>query len=177
MRRETLFHISSLALAVALLPPIWGLVSPALGITVAPVALICAGVYASAGNSARNIVPMTLGFWVGDLWSLAALWGFENLPLPPNAALFVTLFVLGGAAVIVGTALRVHVPAMLTGWAMGLTVMGGGGLSGAGALPLELAAAMAVGVLYAGWGVDALTRALVGLWRRVILAGKETNSK
>ncbi len=92
----------------------------------APVALICAGVYASAGNSARNIVPMTLGFWLGDLWSLAALWDFENLPLPPNIALFVTLFVLGGAAVFAGTALRIHVPSMLAGWAIGLAVMGGG---------------------------------------------------
>ena len=152
----------ALALGVALLPPIWAVLSPFVGVSVAPVALICAGVYAAA----KNIFPMLFGFWLGDLWSLLALWSLENLPLPENPKLFITLFVLGAIAVLLDSVLPVHLAAHLSGWAICLTVLSEGGLAGAGTLPFQLAGAMAVGVLYVGWGVDTFQHLVAGRLRR-----------
>ena len=63
LNRENL----TLALCIALFPPIWAVLSPKFGIQVGAAALICAGVYAAAGNRTELAVPMTLGFLAGDL--------------------------------------------------------------------------------------------------------------
>ena len=53
-RKETL----TLALLIAVMPPAWAVVSPYLGNSVGPVALICAGIYATNGNKFSNIIHM-----------------------------------------------------------------------------------------------------------------------
>ena len=75
--RETL----TLALLIALLPPLWAVLAPTFGVQTGAVALICAGVYVSAGNDRKKAVPMSLGFLAGDAWAVLALWVMSVLPL------------------------------------------------------------------------------------------------
>ena len=146
----------TLALCIALLPPIWAVAAPYIGVQTGAVALICAGLY-SAGGDRRKALPMTLGFLAGDGWGVLALLAMEKLPLPASAATFLVLFGMGGAAVLVASALpRVFfLPAWLCGWAIALTVMGPVGLANIGTLPWQIAAAMVAGVWYVGVGVEA----------------------
>ncbi len=148
LNRENL----TLALCIALFPPIWAVLSPKFGIQVGAVALICAGVYAAAGNRTELAVPMTLGFLAGDVWALLALRMMELLPFGQSASLFVTLFVMGGAAVLISSLLPkiFYCPAWLCGWAIGLTVMGPMELKSIGNMPIQIAAAMFAGVWYVG---------------------------
>ena len=142
----------TLALCIALFPPIWAVLSSKIGIETGAVALICAGVYAAAGNRTELAVPMSLGFLAGDAWAVLALWVMDKLPLGPSAALFVTLFVMGGLAVIIGSLLPkiFFVPAWLCGWAIGLKILAPMGLPAIGSYPLQIGAAMLAGVWYVG---------------------------
>jgi len=95
----------TLALCIALFPPIWAVLAPYLGVTTGAVALICAGIYVAAGNEKRHALPMSLGFLAGDFWAVSALWIMERLPWSPSLELFLTLFFLGGAAVLIASCL------------------------------------------------------------------------
>ena len=158
--RETL----TLALLIALLPPLWAVLAPTLGVQTGAVALICAGVYVSAGNDRKKAVPMSLGFLAGDAWAVLALWVMSVLPFGGNGNLFVTLCLMGALAVLIASALpRVFfLPAWLCGWAIGLTVMGPMELKLLGTTPLQIAAAMLVGVWYVGVALDAVHRKIRG---------------
>ena len=146
----------TLALCVALLPPIWAVFAQRVGITTGAVALICAGVYAAAGNDRKKALPMCLGFLASDAWAVLALFCLSILPLQEDLKLFCVLFVMGGAAVLISTALPkiFYCPAWLCGWAIGLTIMGPMGFGGLGTMPLQIAIAMLVGVLYVGVLLD-----------------------
>ena len=160
LNRENL----TLALCIALFPPIWAVLSPKFGIQVGAVALICAGVYAAAGNRTELAVPMTLGFLAGDVWAVLALWMMQLLPFGGSASVFVTLFVMGGAAVIISSLLPkvFYCPAWLCGWAIGLTVMGPMGVENLGNMPLQIGAAMFAGVWYVGVLVEWIHQKLCG---------------
>ena len=99
--RETL----TLALLIALLPPLWAVLAPTLGVQTGAVALICAGVYVAAGNDRKKALPMSLGFLAGDAWAVGALWVMELLPFGGNGNLFVTLCLMGALAVLIASAL------------------------------------------------------------------------
>lgn len=158
--RETL----TLALLIALLPPLWAVLAPTFGVQTGAVALICAGVYVSAGNDRKKAVPMSLGFLAGDAWAVLALWVMSVLPFGGNGNLFVTLCLMGALAVLIASALpRVFfLPAWLCGWAIGLTVLAPMGLGNLGTTPLQIAAAMLVGVWYVGVALDAVHRKIRG---------------
>ena len=158
--RETL----TLALLIALLPPLWAVLAPTFGVQTGAVALICAGVYVSAGNDRKKAVPMSLGFLAGDAWAVLALWVMSVLPFGGNGNLFVTLCLMGALAVLLASALpRVFfLPAWLCGWAIGLTVLAPMGLGNLGTTPLQIAAAMLVGVWYVGVALDAVHRKIRG---------------
>ena len=66
MKKEVL----TLALLIAILPPIWAVASPYLGNTVGPIALICAGIYATNGNKFQDAHKIALGYLAGDIWAL-----------------------------------------------------------------------------------------------------------
>ena len=157
-------QIWTLALGIALLPPIWAVASGHLGVTTGAVALICAGVYVTNGNRAADGLRISVGFLLGDLWAVAAMWCMARLSLSPDAATFCTLFVLGGLAVLIASALPrwIFLPAWLCGWAVGLTVMGPLGIAKIGTLPVQIGVSMLAGVWYVGWGVDAFQRLLCG---------------
>jgi hypothetical protein len=150
----------ALAISIGLLPPIWAVLSGRLGISCGAVALICAGIYVTAGNKVELGLPMSLGFLLSDAMAVGSIWLMENLPFPPEANTFLTLSVLGFCAVLVCLSLEKYLflPAVLSGWAVGLTVMGPLGFAGLGTMPLQVGVAMLAGVWYAGWAVDAFSR-------------------
>lgn len=151
-KKEKRMNSLTLAFTIALLPPIWAVVSPYLGVTVGAVALICAGLYVAAGNTVKNAVPISIGFLCGDFWAVIALAVQEAMNFNPNVELYVTLFVMGGLAVLIGSVLErwIYIPAWLCGWAIGLTVMGPVGIDVIGTLPVQIGAAMLAGVWYVG---------------------------
>lgn len=153
----------SLALGIALLPPLWAVVSPYIGVSTGAVALICAGLYVTNGNKRKDAPKITAGFWLGDLWAVAAVFIMEKLQFNPDAELYLTLFVLGGLAVIIGEtfAKYIFLPAWLCGWAIGLTIMGPLPVSELHTLPIQIGAAMLAGVVYVGIGVDAFQKCIV----------------
>lgn len=150
----------TLALCIALFPPIWAVLAPYIGVQTGAVALICAGIYVAAGNEKKRALPMSLGFLAGDAWAVLALWIMELLPWNANVELFSTLFVLGGAAVLIASVLpRVfYLPAWLSGWAIGLTILAPAGWANLGTVPIQIGVAMLVGVWYVGVGVDTVHR-------------------
>lgn len=157
-------QVWTLALGIALLPPLWAVASGHLGVTTGAVALICAGVYVANGNKAADGPRISVGFLLGDLWAVTAMWCMAHLPLPADANTFFTLFVMGGLAVLIASALPrwIYLPAWLCGWAVGLTIMAPLGLSGIGSLPVQIGVSMLMGVWYVGWGVDAFQNLLCG---------------
>ena len=124
MKKEVL----ALAIGIGLLPPIWAVASGHFGITCGAVALICAGIYVAGGNAVENGLKMSIGFLMADLWAVIAMWSMEHLPFTPDVNTFLTLAVMGFAAVLIASALDkwIYLPAVLCGWAVGLTVMGRG---------------------------------------------------
>ena len=150
----------ALAISIGLLPPIWAVLSSHAGITCGAVALICAGIYVTAGNKVELGLPMSLGFLLSDLMAVGALWLMENLPFGADVNTFLTLAVLGFCAVLLCTNLEkvFFLPAVLSGWAVGLTVMGPLGFANLGTVPIQVAIAMLAGVWYAGYAVDVFSR-------------------
>ncbi len=142
----------TLALCIALLPPIWSVAATYLNFTTVAVALICAGLCAANGDKASDAVRISIGFLLGDFWAWLAIWIMDILPWNPDAELFGTLFLLGGLAVILSSLAPkwIFCPAWLCGWAVGLTIMAPGGFSEIGSLPFQIGAAMLVGVWYVG---------------------------
>ena len=153
----------ALAVSIGLLPPIWAVLSGHLGITCGAVALICAGIYVTAGNKVELGLPMSLGFLLADLMAVGSIWLMQNMPFPPDVNTFLTLAVLGFLAVLLCTRLPkvFFLPAVLSGWAVGLTVMGPLGFANLGTVPLQVAVAMLAGVWYAGFAVDKFSQ-LIG---------------
>ena len=162
MSEKTINKIT-LALGIALLPPIWAVLSPYAGITTGAVALICAGLYVTNGNKVSDALKITLGFICGDIWAVLAVFIMEKLSFNPNAELYGTLFVLGGIAVLIGETIQKYIftPAWLCGWAIGLTIMGPMSIGEIGTLPIQIGAAMIAGVIYVGIGVDAFQKKLI----------------
>lgn len=155
----------TLALGIALLPPIWAVLSPYIGVTTGAVALICAGVYVTNGNKVSDALKITIGFLLGDIWAVIAIFVMEKMNLNPNLELYLTLFVMGGLAVLIGESIPkfIFTPAWLCGWAIGLTIMGPMAIADIGTLPLQIGAAMIAGVVYVGIGVDAFQKKILKL--------------
>ena len=166
--KEKWINALTLAFTVALLPPIWAVLSPYIGVTVGAVALICAGLFACLGNNIKKAIPVSLGFLLGDAWAVIALTIMAHGSLNPNLTLYLTLFVMGGLAVILGTIgeKAIFVPAWLAGWAIGLTIMGTMDVAAVGSMPLQIAAAMLAGVWYVGVVGDLFQKMLIKVFKR-----------
>lgn len=166
--KEKWINALTLAFTVALLPPIWAVLSPYIGVTVGAVALICAGLFACLGNNIKKAIPVSLGFLLGDVWAVIALTVMAHSTLNPNITLYLTLFVMGGLAVILGTIgeKAIFVPAWLAGWAIGLTIMGPMDIAAVGSMPLQIAAAMLAGVWYVGVVGDLFQKMLIKVLKK-----------
>lgn len=156
-------EIWTLALGIALLPPIWAVLAPHIGVTTGAVALICAGLYVANGNKLSDALKISLGFLCGDIWAILALWVMDKSPLNADLELFLTLFIMGGLAVLISSLLPkyIYCPSWLCGWAIGLTIMAPVGLKNIGTFPIEIGVAMLVGVWYVGAGVDKFQKILL----------------
>jgi len=159
-------NILTLAFTIALLPPIWAVASNYIGVSVGAVALICAGLYVAAGNTVKKAIPITIGFLCGDIWAVIAVNIMARLSWNPDVELYVTLFILGGLAVIIGSSLEkiIFVPAWLCGWAIGLTIIGPMDVNNLGNMPVQIGIAMIAGVFYVGVIGDVFQRFLVKLF-------------
>ena len=166
--KEKWINALTLAFTVALLPPIWAVVSPYFGETVGAVALICAGLFACLGNDIKMAVPVSLGFLCGDIWAVIATNVMAASTLGANATVYLTLFVMGGLAVIIGSALEkfIFVPAWLAGWAIGLTIMGPMDVTLPGSMPVQIGVAMLAGVWYVGVVGDLFQKMLVKIIKK-----------
>ena len=165
MTEKKIININMLTLAfgIALLPPIWAVLAPVIGVSTGAVALICAGLYVTNGNKREDAFKISAGFLLGDLWAVIAVAVMEKLTWNPNVELYLTLFVMGGLAVIIGESFGKYIftPSWLCGWAIGLTIMGPMSLNEIGMLPIQIGVAMIAGVVYVGIGVDAFQKFLV----------------
>ena len=166
--KEKLINVFTLAVTVALLPPIWAVLSPYIGVTVGAVALICAGLFACLGNDIKKAIPVSVGFLLGDIWAVIALQVMAHSSLNPNLTLYLTLFVMGGLAVIVGSVGEklIFVPAWLAGWAIGLTIMGPMDITAIGAMVPQIAGAMLAGVWYVGVVGDLFQKLLIKIFSK-----------
>lgn len=153
-------EILILSIGIALLPPLWAVFAPYIGISTGAVALICAGLYVTNGNKQEDGLKIMFGFWCGDLWAVLVILIMEYINLKPNLELFLTLGVLGFFAVIIASLFEkiIFLPSWLCGWAIGLTIMTGENLINLQGISIQIAIAMAVGVWYVGAGVDLFTR-------------------
>lgn len=156
-------NMLTLALGIALLPPIWAVLSPYIGVSTGAVALICAGLYVANGNKRADAFKIAAAFVMGDVWAVIAIFVMEKMTINPNVELYCTLFVMGGLAVLIGETLPkiFFTPAWLCGWAIGLTIMGPMAIADIHTLPIQIAVAMIAGVVYVGIGVDAFQQFLV----------------
>lgn len=166
--KEKWINVFTLAFTVALLPPIWAVASTYVGVTVGAVALICAGLFAVLNNDIKMALPVSIGFLCGDLWAVIAAKIMGASTLGPNITVYLTLFVLGGLAVIIGSVLDkfIFVPAWLCGWAIGLTIMGPMDSTALGTMPFQIAAAMLAGVWYVGVVGDLFQKLLIKIFTK-----------
>ena len=157
-RKETL----TLALLIAVMPPAWAVISPYLGNTVGPVALICAGIYATNANKFKDAHKIALGYLAGDIWALIAFEIMAHTPINPDITLFLTLAVFGFILVVISSRFSniIHMPSWLTGWAIGMLTMNLDTSTPVMSLTVQIAVAMLVGVYYVGALLDKVHRIL-----------------
>jgi hypothetical protein len=153
----------TLALCIALFPPIWAVLAPYLHVQTGAVALICAGLYVTNGNRTGDAAKISIGFLLGDLWAWIAVKLLAILPWNPDVALFCVLFLLGGGAVLISAALPrwIFCPAWLCGWAIGLTILSPMESSKVSSYAVQIAVAMLAGVWYVGVFVHAAQQTML----------------
>lgn len=153
----------ALAFCIALLPPIWAVAAPYFNVTTGAVALICAGLCAANGDKSSDAVKISVGFLLGDFWAWLAVLIMDVSPINPDLELFLTLFVMGGLAVILSSLAPkwIFCPAWLCGWAIGLTIMAPLGFSQTGSLPIQIGVAMLAGVWYVGVFLNIVKRKIL----------------
>lgn len=149
-----------LALLVGVLPPIWAVLSPYMGINVGPIALIAAGIYGANGNKFEDALKISLGYLMGDIWSLIATLVMRNTIFNKDLTLFVILFLLGFFAVVISFAVPryFYMPSWLAGWAIAMLTMNLDVNTPLGKQVIEIGIAMLVGVYYVGALIDKLSK-------------------
>ena len=155
-------EVLTLAVLIAILPPIWAVASPYLGNTVGPIALIAAGIYGTNGNKFEDAHKIALGYLAGDIWALIAFEIMAHTPINPDLTLFLTLAVFGFILVVISNKFSniVHMPSWLTGWAIGMLTMNLDKTTPVMSLTVQIAVAMLVGVYYVGALLDKVHRIL-----------------
>ena len=153
-------EIITLAALIAVLPPAWAVISPYLGVSVGPVALICAGIYGTNGNKFEDAHKIALGYLCGDIWAAIATVIMARTPFNADLTLFCTLAVLGFLVVIISSQAPniVHMPSWLAGWAIGMLAMNLDTSTPLLSLTVQVGAAMLVGVYYVGALLDKIHR-------------------
>jgi hypothetical protein len=114
----------ALAICVAIIPALWAVLSPYAGIQAGPVALICAGIFFADAGKAKPI-NVAIGFIMGLIWGVLAVYLIVNLPFSKDLNVFVSLAVMAGLAVIFATLTEkfTHMSAWLGGLAMTVLIL------------------------------------------------------
>lgn len=161
-------EILTLSFCIAFFPPLWAVLAPYINISTGAVALICAGLYVANGNKAKDALKISIGFLLGDLWAVIALKMMSLVNLPESIVTFITLFILGGLAVIISAKFSriIYCPSWLCGWAIGLTIMAPLGIEKIGTYPYEIGASMLVGVWYIGLLLDIIQKRLMKIFSK-----------
>ena len=159
MKKEVL----TLALLIAILPPIWAVASPYLGNTVGPIALICAGIYATNGNKFQDAHKIALGYLAGDIWALIVTYIMSITPFNADLTLFVLLAVFGFVLVLISSKFEniIHMPSWLAGWAIGMLTMNLDKVTPLTSLTVQIGIAMLVGVYYVGALLDYIHKLII----------------
>jgi hypothetical protein len=154
-----------LAICIAILPPLWAVLAPYIGVNTGAVALICAGLYVANGNKLSDGLRITAGFLLGDVWALIAVRIMEFMNLNPNVELFCTLCILGALAVLIAGKFEklIFLPAWLCGWAIGLTVLTMVEPAETVSYFIQVAVAMIAGVWYVGAFLHAVQNKLMSI--------------
>ena len=155
-------EVITLALLIAIMPPAWAVISPYLGVTVGPIALIAAGIYGTNGNKFCDAHKIALGYLAGDIWALISNRIMVHTPFNADITLFCTLFVLGFLVVVISSRFKkyIHMPSWLAGWAIGMLTMNLDTATPILSLTVQIAVAMLVGVYYVGALLDKVHRLL-----------------
>lgn len=162
-RRKMWTETMTLALGIAVLPPLWAVAAPYIGVTTGAVALICACLFVTNGNKYKDAFKICIGFLCrGSLGSSS----FGNYGQPELESRFRTIYDTvcngrtGGSC---GYMVKkmVFLPAWLCGWAIGLTIMASAAMDEIGSFAIQIGVAMVVGVVYVGIGVDLFQSALI----------------
>ena len=159
MKHKITIEVLTLAFCIALFPPIWAVIAPHINVSTGAVALICAGLYVTNGNKRSDAVKISIGFLLGDFWAVFALKIMDIMNFNADMELFITLFILGGLAVLISACFPkwIFTPAWLCGWAVGLTILA--------STPVQIAAAMLAGIWYVGVFVDIVQRKMVKVFK------------
>ncbi len=149
-------EVLTLAALIAVLPPLWAVISPYVGISVGPIALICAGIYATNGNKFEDAHKIALGYLAGDIWALISAQIMAHTPFNADLTLFCTLAVLGFLVVVISCSIPdiIHMPSWLAGWAIGMLTMNLDTSTPILSLTVQIGVAMLVGVYYVGALLD-----------------------
>lgn len=143
------------ALFIGIIPPLWAVLSPGIGVETGAVALICAGIFTAEGNQIKNAFKICLGLLIGIPWGILVLW-LTALPGNHSVNQFLALGVLGaGCILICGLTIvgkYVDSTAWLSGWAIAILVLGHVPMTSWHGLPWQLALSMIVGVYLIGVG-------------------------
>lgn len=155
-------EVLTLAALIAVLPPLWAVISPHIGVSVGPIALICAGIYATNGNKFEDAHKIALGYLAGDIWALISAQIMAHTPFNPDLTLFCTLAVLGFLVVVISCSIPdiIHMPSWLAGWAIGMLTMNLDKTTPIMSLTVQIGVAMLVGVYYIGALVDKIHKAI-----------------
>ena len=145
---------------IAVLPPLWAVISPYLGNSVGPVALIAAGIYGTNGNKFEDAHKIALGYLAGDIWAYIAAQIMAHTAFNADLTLFITLAVLGFLVVIISSRWPklFHMPSWLAGWAIGMLAMNLDTATALSSLTVQIGVAMLVGVYYVGALLDKIHR-------------------
>ena len=155
-------EVLTLAALIAVLPPLWAVLSPYIGVSVGPVALICAGIYATNGNRFQDAHKIALGYLAGDIWALIVFEIMAHTPLNGDLTLFLSLAVFGFILVIISSKMTdiIHMPSWLTGWAIGMLAMNLDKTTPVLSLTVQIGVAMLAGVYYVGALLDKIHKML-----------------
>ena len=140
------------AFLIASLPPIWATLAPHWSIQVGAVSLIVSALYVMSDNHLSSALPLTLGLLLGDVWAWLSIKLLSLTILPHDLELFLILAIQGGLAVILSVPIRMWLscPALLCGWAIGLTVLTPLKTSLVNEYCFQIGIAMVIGIWYIG---------------------------
>lgn len=142
------------SIGVALLPPIWAVLSELCGIKFGWIALAAGGVYVAAGDDIKDAVKISGGFFMACIWGYIATKIFQcYTDINHYLLLFSVLCIMGFiCSLLAFTILEkvTYLPSWLGGWAIALGTFGETDPNFMGITFIKLLIAMLAGVWYIG---------------------------